>query len=234
MKIVDNPHYHIWTDALHARALAQQASNRWDKGAYVRWALTTAWTAFEVACEDALNVSGLGNRFKSKVDDELVKKSLPALDWGQGLWQNVLKIYSLRKEYVHQNISQSRLFANVAEADEAIHVLRDAIRTIYNYVGKAIPSWVDDDYDRGWDKGINPFAHGKVLHQGAKENDPGCIKIAYVYKDYEYISDVFHPGTDTKGLVDDLLQRLQAPVTSVRVYQGSTLVEERNVQIRGA
>jgi hypothetical protein len=37
LKLIENNHYHIWTDALHARALAHEASNRWDRGTYVRW-----------------------------------------------------------------------------------------------------------------------------------------------------------------------------------------------------
>lgn len=67
-KLVTSTHYHLWTDALHARALAAQSRNTWDRGAYVRWAVNTAWTVFETACEDALSTSGLGNRFKEKLD----------------------------------------------------------------------------------------------------------------------------------------------------------------------
>ncbi len=54
---VDSLNYHLWTDALHGRALAREAENAWDRGTYVRWTVITAWTAFEVVCGDALNVS---------------------------------------------------------------------------------------------------------------------------------------------------------------------------------
>ena len=67
-KIVEGPHYHLWTDALHARALAKQANNRWDRGTYVRWTVTTAWTVLEMACEDALETPGIGRRFKENRD----------------------------------------------------------------------------------------------------------------------------------------------------------------------
>lgn len=48
LKLIENNHYHIWTDALHARALSHEASNRWDRGTYVRWTLMTAWIALEI------------------------------------------------------------------------------------------------------------------------------------------------------------------------------------------
>ncbi len=54
LKLVENNHYHLWTDALYARALSREANNRWDRGTYVRWALLTAWIALEIACQDAL------------------------------------------------------------------------------------------------------------------------------------------------------------------------------------
>jgi hypothetical protein len=95
-KLITTSHDHLWTDALHARELARQARNDWDRGAYVRWAVNTAWTAFESACGDALGATGLGNRFKEKMNGAISNLSLPALDWSQGLWQKVLKIYELR------------------------------------------------------------------------------------------------------------------------------------------
>jgi hypothetical protein len=54
-KLVDTPHYHLWTDALHLRALAHHARNQWDRGTYVRSALIVAWTSLELACDDALD-----------------------------------------------------------------------------------------------------------------------------------------------------------------------------------
>ncbi len=100
-KIVTNPHYHVWTDALHARELARQAQNRWDRGTYVRWAVTTAWTAFEMCCADALGVTGLGMRFRERVDEAIVQKGLARLDWGRGIWQQILKVYDTRISYAH-------------------------------------------------------------------------------------------------------------------------------------
>jgi hypothetical protein len=43
---VDTTPYHIWTDALHALALARVTSNDWDRGTYVRWAILSACVTF--------------------------------------------------------------------------------------------------------------------------------------------------------------------------------------------
>ena len=53
IRSVDSPHYHVWTDALYARSLARSAKNDWDLGSHVRWCVQSAWTAFEMAAEDA-------------------------------------------------------------------------------------------------------------------------------------------------------------------------------------
>jgi hypothetical protein len=86
-----------------AQHLAREASNDWDRGTYVRWTISSAWTAFELACEDATGAKGLGYRFKDKLDGALSAKGI-ALDWGQGLWQQVLLIHKLRIEYVHPGV----------------------------------------------------------------------------------------------------------------------------------
>jgi hypothetical protein len=84
-KNVESSHYHIWTDALHARELARQAVNRWDRGTYVRWTITTGWTALEMACEQALETNGIGRRFKENLNAAISEKSLPPLNWGTGV-----------------------------------------------------------------------------------------------------------------------------------------------------
>lgn len=232
-KLVTTSHYHLWTDALHARALAHQALNDWDRGTYVRWAVNTAWTAFETACEDALGEAGLGNRFKERVNDAVSHLSFPTLNWGAGTWQKVLNIYTLRKDYVHVAIPQTRLFAPVAEADEAISVLRDGTKAIYAHVGKTSPTWIDDDYDRGWDDGGGSFGNLTVRRQNADESDPNVVKIAHVYKGNEYVGEILPPGTDPEPYIDDLLSNTNVPISAVRIYRGNTLLEDRAIPMRG-
>jgi hypothetical protein len=232
-KLVTTPHYHLWTDALHARALAHEARNDWDRGTYVRWAVNTAWTAFEAACEDALGATGLGNRFKENVNTAVTKLSLPPLIWGTGILQQVLKIYALRKDYVHVAIPQSRLFASVSEADEAIDILRDTVKAIYTHVGKTFPHWIDDDHDRGWDDGGGSIGHPTILRAGADERDPDVVKIAHVYKGHEYVNEILPPGTDPEPYIKDLLSNTSVPISAVKIYRGTVLIDERPIPMRG-
>lgn len=69
IKVSDSIQYHVWSDALHASELARQTENEWDRGAYVRWTIQTAWSAFENVCTDTLQASGLGMRFKERFDE---------------------------------------------------------------------------------------------------------------------------------------------------------------------
>jgi hypothetical protein len=228
---VESPHYHIWTDALHGRHLAREASNDWDRGTYVRWTISSAWTAFELACEDATGAQGLGYRFKDKLDGALSAKGI-ALNWGQGLWQQVLLIHRLRIDYVHPGVPQDRLFAPVQEADKAISVLREAIRDLCSRVGTPVPEWIDDDDNPVAPKGGT--AHATLIHAGVREDDPGTIRITYVYKGEEYESDLLPPGTDPSSLLHDLIRRILVPISAVRAYRRDTLIEEIPVRMRGS
>ena len=150
-KIVETAHYHIWTDALHARALAHQSHNKWDRGTYVRWAITTSWTVFEMACEDALKEKGIGKSFRKNLDAAVIKRGLSQIEWGMGVWQQISKLHTTRKALVHINPAQAALFPNADDADKAIDVVRNAMRDIYLRAGIGSPPWVEGDKTR---KGI--------------------------------------------------------------------------------
>lgn len=234
-KLVDSTHYHLWTDALHARALAQQAHNKWDRGIYVRWTITTAWSAFEVACMDALEIPRVGDDFKNKVTSALSRKSPPIhVNWEKGIWQNVLRIRERRHRYTHVSIDQVQLSPSIAEADDAINILRAAVKAIYRLVGKAAPAWVDDDSDRGWDPGSGYSLNLTIGDNETYKVDRASVRIAYIYREKEYIDAIYPPDTDPIPLIDDLIARTQVPISSIRVYQGSQLLEERPITMRGA
>jgi len=236
IKLIDSTQYHLWTDALHARVLARQTQNAWDRGAYVRWSILSAWTAFETVCGDVLDADGLGNRFKERINDAVAKKGLPSVDWGKGIWQQALAVYSTRKEFTHvdADISQSRLLATVDQADQAINVLRDAIKDVCRLAGVASPRWADDDDDRGWDSlGMKDLAHSHVIRAGAQPDDPERIRICYVMKGNEYEDEVWPAGTPHGPKLDSLLSRLNVPVSVIRAYRGKELIEERKFTARG-
>lgn len=233
-KEVTTGHYHLWTDSLHARALARQTRNAWDRGTYVRWTISTAWTCFELACEDALEAKGLGNDFKRKLDAAVNARSLPALDWGSGIWQRIASIHKLRKEYVHPGIPQERLFAPGEEADRAIATLREGVHAIYVYAGKTAPEWIEDDEDRGWDGGRRVIVHQKTSHIGADPDDPEVIRVAYIFEGREYTRAVLLPGTDFEPHTDKLLRGIGIPISEVLVYQGNAVIWRRAVHRRGS
>jgi hypothetical protein len=186
-KIVDDAHYHIWTDALHGRALSHQANNEWDRGTYVRWTVTSAWTALETGCEGALGVPGIGRRFKEYLDDAVAQRNLPPLQWGEGVWQRVTTLQGLRKGFVHLSVDQAELFPGADVADDAIDIVRSATTELHGHAGSAPAAWLQDDYDRGWHKRPRAEASMTVIPAGIDRDDPLTIRIGYVKDGTEYV-----------------------------------------------
>ena len=232
-KIVENPHYHLWTDALHARSLARQAHNKWDRGTYVRWTVTTSWTVLEIACQDALNEPNISYSFRKNLDAAIEQQGFKKIDWGSGLWQRVGDLQETRKGYMHRFLSEDNLFPHAAFADKAIGTVRGAVNEIYQHVGRPAPTWIQDDEDRGWDHGGRGGANLTLIHAGASEDDPRVVKICYVHMDKEHTSEVLPSGTDFGPYVEDLMRKVQVPISAVRVYEGATLVHEREIKMRG-
>jgi hypothetical protein len=233
-KIVESSHYHLWTDALHARALAKQALNRWDRGTYVRWSITTAWTVLEMACEEALGASGIGRRFKENLDAACVEKGVAAISWGAGVWQRVAALHGARKDFVHINATQEKLFPPSTDADDAISIVRDAVSDIFARAGKACPPWLQDDDDKGWDSGQRTMGHLAEDHRGGDPQGADTIRISYEYKGREYDSALLPAGEDHGPHIEALIQNLRIPVSAVRAYKGKALLYERKVEMRGA
>jgi hypothetical protein len=232
-KIVNSPHYHIWTDALHARQLAYQAKNKWDRGTYVRWTITSAWTALEMACEDALQETGIGRRFKDNLNTAISSKGIDAIDWSQGIWQKISIIHRTRKELVHVNQSQENLFLETLVADHAIQHTREAVKDIYLKSGSIVPSWVEDDFDQGWDKGSGSMFQSMMSKDGADPSSPSSIVVGYVYKGTEHICEAWPEGTNPDSLIENLLEKLNVPVTRVFVRRGNVILIDQEMTMRG-
>jgi hypothetical protein len=231
-KVVQSSHYHLWTDALHARALARQAHNKWDRGTYVRWCVNTAWTALEVACQDATGDSAISYRFREKLDSALNRLGLSPLDWEKGLWQKVTGLQERRKDFVHRFVAETDLFLPAHLADEAIHTARDAIVAIYQHTNRPIPPWTADDEDRGWDSGRKSFASATAIHAGASE-DNQCLYVRVIAGGRESTSHVLPRDTDWRPYCEDVIRRTQVPIERVRVYRGTELVHDEPTNMRG-
>jgi hypothetical protein len=205
LKLIENNHYHIWTDALHARALAHKASNRWDRGTYVRWSVMTAWVALEIACQDALEEPKISYSFKDNLNKAIKEKSFAKLDWSKGIWQQVLQVQQYRKNCVHRFSQETDLFPDTSVADNTIAIARQAIIEIYKYVGKNVPLWINDDTDQGWDNKENIR---EVLPAGTDPNPHVDLLIATiglpisgikVYRGKEVIQEIQFPMDKIRG-----------------------------------
>ena len=232
-KIVESAHYHIWTDALHGRALSHQAKNDWDRGTYVRWTIASAWTALEIACDDALGVSGIGRRFKENLDEAIKSRTLQPLDWGSGIWQRVRALQERRKGFVHLTVAQEELFPSADVADEAIEVVRGAVEEVYTHAGGQPPEWIADDDDRGWQRRRGVEAAATIIRAGVDPEDPTTIRIGYVKDGREHVDSYLPADTDVDDAVEDLISRLQVPVSAVFAYQGADLRRYQEIKWRG-
>lgn len=228
LKLIENNHYHIWTDALHARALSHETSNRWDRGTYVRWTVMTAWVALEIACQDALEEPRISYSFKDNLNKAMEEKSFPKLDWSEGIWQQVLQVQQYRKNCVHRFSQETDLFPTSSVADDTIAITRQAIIEIYKHVGKSAPLWINDDTDQGWASkgGFRFFGNAYTVPPGLDEHAPDTIKVTYIYKDKENIREVLPAGTDPNPHVDRLIATIGLPISGIKVYRGKEVIQE--------
>lgn len=71
-----------------------------------------------------------------------------------------------------------------------------------------------------------------VVRTGVRVNDPQNVRITYVLRGDEHLSEIALPGTPHGPLLDQLLGSLNVTVEAVRAYCGSTLLEERKASPR--
>jgi hypothetical protein len=234
------PRYQLWTDALCFREMAKQAPNNYLKSMCVRNAVLAAWTTLEMACCDSLSVPELPDRiFKEGLKKALNKAGRPAIDFGSGLWQRVLKLQESRNDYTHMGGKLINRLPPVSVAEHAIITIREAIHDIYGRMETPSPSWVDADQSGGWPQtgGFSATAHLTLVRGQLDQNAPETFRIALVTEaGVEKVTDFFPgktPEEDVLEQVEDLLGRLNAAFSGVRVYQGPTLIYEEIIDVRG-
>lgn len=231
---VDSTQCHLWTDALHARQLAREAFNKWDRGTYVRMAVTVVWIALETSCQEACNENSIGLRFKDNLNQAIANASLPPIDWSQGIWQKVRALQKVRNSFVHRFLSLQEMFPEASVAEGAIETVRIAITDIYTRTGKPVPTWININDSRGWQSrsmfGSAPITMG---HYGAKMDDPNSVKIYIVVDGEERLTTVLPSGYDTNDSVEYLLNNVKEPISAIRVYDCGLLVKNLIVTMRG-
>lgn len=233
--LVDSTQCHLWTDALHVRQLAREAANRWDCGTYVRLTVVLTWTALEIACQDALGAPEIGYRFKENLDAAIANRGLHTLDWSHGAWQRVRELQERRKAYVHKFASLNEMFPEAAIADQAVIITREGIQAIYAHAGAQAPGWTDFDHACGWSRqmGLSDSCSATLVTGGTSFADPNAVRIYLVRNGVEELSSVHPEGTDYVPEATRLVQAVNVPISAIRVYEGTTLVRELLVNMRG-
>lgn len=183
---VESLHYHVWTDALRGRDLAQTARDEWDRGTFVRWSISSAWTAFEHAVNDALGLTSTGSHFWPHFDDGCRKLGIDPPQRGHGLWQQVAEIHILRKNYTHLKVvdQPTLLLKDAAHAEKAIKHLREAIQDLHARLKNQPPEWIEDDVlpkHPSGSRGTLTIGHG-----GVDPDDPDAIQVRYQYARQSY------------------------------------------------
>lgn len=139
---------------------------------------------------------------------------------------------------MHRFTHELNLFPDVALADDAIAIIRDAIIVIYSHAKKSIPRWVNDNTDQGWvgGGGVRFFGNMYSTPVGLDEHAPDTIKITYTYKDHENIREILPAGTDPTPHVANLIDTIGLPISAIKVYRVEEVIKEVRFpmdQIRG-
>jgi hypothetical protein len=204
----DRPRTQLWRDALTFRQMATEDHNNSLRSMCVRNAVLTAWTTLQMACCDALEIAKI-NRFKDDLKAAIKQAGKTPIDFGSGLWKDILEILQTRNDYVHRGIIISERFPPVSVAEEAVKTIRNAIKDIYVRTGKNPPRWVDLDTSRGWPqtRGIGIRAHLTVFR--GVMNDPNAVNISLVTPaGQEKETIVLPPNTPEEDILDEVEQLL--------------------------
>ncbi len=236
----DAPRFQLWTDALCFRAMAKEAANNYLSSMCIRNAILSAWTTLEMACCDALGIEKLEKDFKESLHAEFDKRNISRLNFGSGLWQDInVTVKGYRKRFVHSGVTISDRFPPASLAENSISTIRKAIDDIYARVGKQSPRWIDHDHSEGWRErslGIGFSAHATVLHAGAHPETPGVVKIVLVTEQGEEKPTRYLPPNTCDDeifwWVEDYLGKLNVPFKAIRVYRGSDLILDENIEVR--
>lgn len=138
-------------------------------------------------------------------------------------------MYGWRKSYVHTSAKES-LFPPLSQADDAISILRDAIKDLYRRAGADDPAWVNDDQDI-FDPRRTTHGIPTLIHPGGDR--PNAIRISILSFGKEYDVLKLPPSENWEHRVEELLAGLRMPVSTIRVYRGDELEGEVEVRMRG-
>lgn len=179
----------------------------------------------------AVGDPGVSRNLPKRLPDALTAKGAVAVDWTDGLWKEVDGVRRLRNRYVHWDLTEEDLFAELAAAEGAIAVLRRGLIDLCSRAQKAPPEWVA--CDKVPDRLGGSSAWLMVSSAGA-DGDPGAIRIAAVFGGAEWDTALLRSDEEPWSRVAELLSGVRVPLTAVRLYRGDKELLEIPVGIRGA
>lgn len=233
---IDSSYHHLWSDALHFQALANQTHNKWDRGTYVRASINFAWTAFESACSVMLNLDEqvrLGGRFKDNFNTAIKAKG-ESINWGAYPWKNVLDIYQKRKNYTHKLLTESELFENEKTSSESIDILRYALTDLSRILKTEFPYWAELTRENGWADSFFGIAHAYITPKNFDVNSPNAIRMTYTSQGEEHILRYLHNEDEYMDHLQQLLDSAKVPISTVRLYRGDEMLIENEFRMRGS
>lgn len=252
---------HMWSDALFARERARDYEKRieqlherleetpsthriahlhaelvqcaWDRGVYVRWTITTAWTAFERACELAFPAASVnkGKRgLLGNISNELQALGLAPLDLKTRPWSLLNETRELRNKFTHRDCLRAELLTSLSDAENSIETVRSCLIDLFARLGRTPPTWIESDsVPRSLGGSMAWLA---VVHAGALD-DPEPVSVRVVFGGHEIETAVMKCSDDPWPSVEHTVVSVMVPIRAIRIYKGSALVEEVPVDIRG-
>jgi hypothetical protein len=191
---------------------AQIHQHRWDRGVYARNGTVSAWLAFERVAAALFEID--------RRTDILAQLDVVELD--RELMQSLVGLKARRDAYLYDDCDGEQLLGDELDADEAIAVVRVAVKALHEKAGRAVPVWIDGD---GVPDHVGGDAAWGTTIRGDARSDPWAISIVVVHREFEWTSDLMPHDVDPWPIVLERIDSVCKPILAVRVCQGGEVCE---------
>ena len=245
---------HLWSDALFARRRARESDDRsnapnkqgkdlanalqevrrnqnlWERGSFVRWTVSTAWSTMEQLFKVELGLPSL-HGIPAVLEEKMLAKGFIPIQSLSPLW---LRIDGLRRErnaFTHGSLTYQQRMAPLDLADQAIRDCRSAVLDSFSCIGRTAPSWIhQDDVPGNVPTSIGVLSvSGSDLHAAG---DP--VRIVAIFGGEEFGSRELRGDEDPYPHVQQMIESSIVPLDGVRIYRGQALEDEFVARERGS
>jgi hypothetical protein len=205
----------------HSHLRAQIHQHRWDRGAYARTCVAAAWRAFDRVVSTLLG-GGLRGDLLADLDAALQANAYLPLDRSSATWRGLVALKERRDSLLLGDCTVDSLLLDELDADDALAIVRNALKALHEHVGRTPPRWVDSDSSP---QRVGVEGAWGTTVRGDARNDPDAIAIVMVYHEFEWTSDLVPHTVDPWAIALERLDSVCAPIVGVRVCQGEEVVE---------